>query len=105
MMISANFYQIMFWTVPALCLQCWIEKFNEDSKTQQVLYTCQYYQKLHGAFSYFLLLLYVILQILSIVHLFTSIANSLKNESNFPGYLMFSGFVISLGRWVIFRDD
>ena len=94
---KANFYQIMFWTIPAMCVQCWIEKFNQNCKTHQVLYTCRYYQKLSAAFSYFLFLFYFILQLLSIMHIFMSISKFVQKETSFPEYVMFSGFMLSLG--------
>ena len=87
----------MFWTIPAMCVQCWIEKFNQDCNTHQVLYTCRYYQKLSAAFSYFLFLFYFILQLLSIMHIFLSISKFVQKETSFPEYVMFSGFMLSLG--------
>ena len=99
MRILANFYQIIFWMIPLLLVQCWIDKFNEDSKTQPVLYICQYYQKLSAAFSYFLFLIYLIIQIISINNIFLSITKFVQKEEtiNVPEYLTFSGFMISLG--------
>ena len=100
MMILANLYLTMFWAIPLLLVQCWIEKFNEDCKTQQVLSTCRYYQKLSAAFSHFFFLIYLILQIISINHLFLSITKFVEKETiNFPEYLTFSGFMLSLGEY------
>ena len=98
MRILATFYQLLFWTIPALCAQCWLEKFNEDCKTQPVLNTCRYYKKLSAAFSLFMFLFYLILQILSINYIFLSITKFVQKEAiNFPEYLTFSGFMLSLG--------
>ena len=98
--VLVNFYQIMFWTIPVLCVQCWIEKFNEDCKTQQVLYTCRYYQKLSRAFSPFFFFFYLILQITSINYIFLSITKFVQKDVtiNLSEYLTFSGFMLSLGK-------
>ena len=73
-LILVNFYQILFWTIPALCVQFWIEKFKENCKTQPALFSYRSYQKLSSGFSYFFLLFYLVLQLLSIINIFLSIA-------------------------------
>ena len=88
----------MFWTIPALCVESWIEHFNENSK-REGYDACLDYGILSRVFSPFLFLYYLILQLLSILQTFSGIAKFVNQENspNIPEYLMLCGFAVTLG--------
>ena len=94
---SVNFYFSIFWTVPTLCAESWIEKFNEIIKKKD-FDACLYYEKLSKIFSIFFFLFYLILQLLSIVMIFSSIAKFVHQESvGISEYLLLSGYLTAIG--------
>ena len=95
---SVNFYFSIFWTVPTLCAESWIEKFNEIIKKKD-FDACLYYEKLSKIFSIFFFLFYLILQLLSIVMIFSSIAKFVHQESvGISEYLLLSGYLTAIGQ-------
>ena len=98
-LISVYAYTFIFWSVPILCVQSWIEKFNEDSRKEEEIDVFFHYQSLSKVFSNFLLWFYSILQFISIVITFSSLAKFVNpvTSIDLTEYLMFAGFMIALG--------
>ena len=91
-------YVYLFFTLPALCVQSWIEKFNKDS-TNEDFDAFLHYKQLSEGLSTFLFLFYSIVQFLSIIVIFSSIAKFVNQDSkiDIDEYLMFCGYMIGFG--------
>ena len=95
-------YVYLFFTLPALCVQSWIEKFNKDLTTNEDFDAFLHYKQLSEVFSTFFLMFYSILQFLSIVVIFSSIAKFVNQDSeiDIDEYLLFCGYMLGFGEWV-----
>ena len=89
----------MFWTIPTLCVESWLEQFNENSKREEGFDACLYYGILTKMFSPFFFLFYLVLQLLSIIQAFSGIAKFVNQDStiDIPEYLTLLGYMLSLG--------
>ena len=89
----------MFWTLPTLCVESWIENFNENSKREEDFDVCLNYRILSKIFSSFFFLFYLIWQLMSIIQAFSGIAKVVNQEHSpeLPEYLMLFGFLIPFG--------
>ena len=94
-------YIFIFWTLPSLCVQSWIEKFNQEiQKKKEDFDASLYYDKFSKAFSTFFFLFYFLLQVISIVIIFSGITKFIYKDSVIDAaeYLLFSGYMLALGQ-------
>ena len=108
--LSVSFYIFLFWTLPTLCAESWIEKFIKDSEKERDYDACLHYEQLSTVLSPFLMLFYTLLQWLSIIISFASIVKLVNQDSadvDFTEYLMLLGYILAVGeeRLVLYRSS
>ena len=102
--IAVGLFIFIFWTFPALCVESWIEKYNQDlQREESVFESYQRYKQLSRVFSSFLFLFYLVLQLLIIVMVFASIMKFVNQETavDLPEYLMFGGYMLAIGNSLV----
>ena len=92
------FYCYLFFNIPTLCVEIWLENFNEYCKEDD-FDACLHYGNLSKVFSTFFFLFYSILQYLSIIVIFSSIVKFISGETlTTPTYIRFIGNILALGK-------
>ena len=98
-----SIYIFLFWTLPALCVECWVEKFIRDAEKARADDVCLHYEQLSTVFSPFLLLFYTLLQWMVIILSFASIVKLVNQDSaDFNEYLIFFGYIVAVGEERLF---
>ena len=96
-------YIFLFWILPTLCVEAWVEKFIKDTEKDPDYDACLHYEQLSTVFSPFLMLFYSLLQWMGIIISFASIVKIVNPEpADFNEYLTFFGYAIALGEQRLF---